>query len=161
MSTSTTAPARRRGSATRSTRLAELNELARTTPGVLTVLATALVLFSVLIGVVTALTVQSKAQSLDDLTTRSGPLSVAAQDIYRALSDADASATSAFLSGGLEPAELRERYESDIAQAEAALAVAVAARASCPSTQDSWRPRGRTTARGCRSARPTSARRPT
>jgi hypothetical protein len=128
MSTSTTAPARRREPEARATRLAELNELARTTPGVLTVLATALVLFSVLIGVVTALTVQSKAQSLDDLTTRSGPLSVASQDIYRALSDADASATSAFLSGGLEPAELRERYESDIAQAEAALAVAVAAR---------------------------------
>lgn len=131
MSTSTTAPpALRREPETeaRSRRLTELNELARTTPGVLTILATALVLFSILIGVVTALTVQSKAQSLDDLTTRSGPLSVASQDIYRALSDADASATSAFLSGGLEPVELRERYESDIAQAEAALAVAVAAR---------------------------------
>ena len=131
MSTSTTAPpppALRREPEARSKRLTELNELARTTPGVLTILATALVLFSVLIGVVTALTVQSKAQSLDDLTTRSGPLSVASQDIYRALSDADASATSAFLSGGLEPVELRERYESDIAKAEAALAVAVAAR---------------------------------
>lgn len=127
--TSTTAAVRREQVADpRSTRLAELNELARTTPGVLTILAAALVLFSVLIGVVTALTVQGKAQALDDLTTRSGPLSVASQDIYRALSDADASATSAFLSGGLEPVELRERYESDIAQAEAALAVAVAAR---------------------------------
>jgi hypothetical protein len=131
MSTSTTtSPAVRRDQVSdpRSKRLTELNELARTTPGVLTILAAALVLFSVLIGVLTALTVRGKAQALDDLTTRSGPLSVASQDIYRALSDADASATSAFLSGGLEPVELRERYESDIAQAEAALAVAVAAR---------------------------------
>jgi hypothetical protein len=128
MSTSTTTSPAVRRDQVGDPRSKRLTELARTTPGVLTILAAALVLFSVLIGVLTALTVQGKAQALDDLTTRSGPLSVASQDIYRALSDADASATSAFLSGGLEPVELRERYESDIRQAEAALAVAVAAR---------------------------------
>jgi hypothetical protein len=42
------------------------------------------------------------------------------------LQDADATAASAFLSGGLEPAQLRERYEADIAQAQAALSVATA-----------------------------------
>lgn len=109
-------------------RFAELNELARTTPGVLTTLTAALVVVSVLVGVFTAISVQSRATALDDLTTRSGPLSVAAQEIYRALSDADATATSAFLAGGQEPADQRARYEDDIAQAGAALAVAVAAR---------------------------------
>lgn len=109
-------------------RFAELNELSRTTPGVLTLLTVALVVVSVLVGVFTAISVQSRATALDDLATRSGPLSVAAQDIYRSLSDADATANSAFLSGGLEPTALRARYESDIAQAESALAVAVAAR---------------------------------
>ncbi|HWM07062.1 MAG TPA: hypothetical protein VNP92_32390 [Actinophytocola sp.] len=109
-------------------RFAELNELARTTPGVLTMLTAALVVVGVLVGVFTAISVQSRATALDDLTTRSGPLSVAAQEIYRSLSDADATATSAFLAGGQEPAEQRARYQDDIAQAESALAVAVAAR---------------------------------
>src|SRR5262245_2099716 len=83
-------------------RFTELNELARTTPGVLTLLTAGLVLLSVLVGVLTAIGVQTRASALDDLTTSSGPLSVAAQDIYRSLSDADATATSAFLAGGEE-----------------------------------------------------------
>lgn len=109
-------------------RTAELRELARTTPGVLTLLTAALVLASVLVGVVTALGVQGRSDALEDLTRRSGPLSVAAQDIYRALSDADATATTAFLAGGAEPPEVRARYADDIAQAEASLAIAIAAR---------------------------------
>ncbi|MGB3443364.1 MAG: hypothetical protein WBA97_31905 [Actinophytocola sp.] len=109
-------------------RVGELRELAKTTPGVLVVLTVALVLVSLLVGLFTALSVQSRAKTLDDLTARSGPLSIAAQDLYRSLSDADATANSAFLSQGLEPAEVRARYESDIAQASSALATAVAAR---------------------------------
>jgi hypothetical protein len=109
-------------------RVAELRELTRTTPGVLIMFTAALVVVSVLVGVFTAVSVQSRAQSLDNLTARSGPLSVAAQDLYRALSDADATANSAFLSGGVEPREVRLRYEQDIAEAENALAIAVAAR---------------------------------
>ena len=109
-------------------RFAELKELARTTPGVLTTLAVGLVLVSALVGVLTAAGVQSRVTALDDLAASSGPLSVAAQDIYRSLSDADATATGAFLAGGEEPADQRARYENDIAQAESALAIAVAAR---------------------------------
>jgi hypothetical protein len=106
----------------------ELKELSRTTPGVLIMFMAALVLVSILVGVFTAVNVQSRAQSLDDLSASSGPLSIAAQDIYRSLSDADATATSAFLAGGLEAADVRARYDADVAQAESALAVAVAAR---------------------------------
>jgi hypothetical protein len=109
-------------------RFTELGELARTTPGVLTILAVGLVLVSVLVGVLTAIGVQTRSTALDDLATSSGPLSVASQDIYRSLSDADATATSVFLAGGEEPADQRARYENDVAQAEASLAVAVAAR---------------------------------
>ncbi|HEX6360180.1 hypothetical protein [Actinophytocola sp.] len=109
-------------------RVAELRELSRTTPGVLIKFTAALVVASVLVGVFTAISVQSRAQALDNLATRSGPLSVAAQDLYRSLSDADATSNSAFLSGGLEPAAVRTRYETDLAQAEDALAIAVAAR---------------------------------
>ena len=109
-------------------RVGELRELAKTTPGVLVSFTAGLVLVSLLVGLFTALSVQGRAQALDDLAARSGPLSIAAQDLYRSLSDADATANSAFLSQGLEPAEVRTRYESDIAQAESALATAVAAR---------------------------------
>lgn len=109
-------------------RFAEFNELARTTPGVLTMLAVALVLVSALVGLLTTIGVQTWVTALDDLATSSGPLSVAAQDIYRSLSDADATATGAFLAGGEEPADQRARYENDIAQAESSLSIAVAAR---------------------------------
>jgi hypothetical protein len=121
-------PTLRRDAAKPPGRFTELNELARTTPGVLTILAVGLVLVSVLVGVLTAIGVQTRSTALDDLATSSGPLSVAAQDIYRSLSDADATATGAFLAGGDEPADQRARYLNDIAQAEASLAVAVAAR---------------------------------
>lgn len=109
-------------------RVAELRSLSKTTPGVLILFTAALVVASVLVGVLTAISVQSRAQALDDLATRSGALSDAAQDLYVSLSDADATANSAFLEGGLERPSVRDRYEKDIAQAEHALAIAVAAR---------------------------------
>jgi len=112
----------------REARTTELTSLARTTPGVLIILTAVLIVVGIVVGIVTALSVQSRSTALDNLQSRSGPLSVAAQDIYRSLSDADATANSAFLSGGLEPTTLRARYEADIAQAESALSVAVAAR---------------------------------
>jgi hypothetical protein len=109
-------------------RVGELRELSRTTPGALVLFTAGVVLASVLVGLLTAMSVQSRARSLDDLATASGPLSDAAQSLYRSLSDADATATSAFLSGGLERPEVRARYLSGIARAETALATAVAAR---------------------------------
>lgn len=106
----------------------EAGALARTTPGVLTALALVLVVATLLAGLFTSLSVQRRGQAIDDLAIRSGPLTAAAQEIYRSLSDADATATGAFLAGGLEPTETRQRYEADIAQASNALAIAVAAR---------------------------------
>lgn len=117
-------------------RVAELRELSRTTPGVLSTFIVALVGVSVLVGVFTAVSVQSRAQALDNLATSSGPLADAAQTLYRSLSDADATANSAFLSSGVKDVaqrrqyehDMRDRYQQDIAQAEHALGIAVAAR---------------------------------
>jgi hypothetical protein len=106
----------------------EATALARTTPGVLTAFALGLVAATLLAGLFTSLSVQRRGQAIDDLATRSGPLTAAAQEIYRSLSDADATATGSFLAGGLEPTVSRRRYEADIAQAANALAIAVAAR---------------------------------
>jgi hypothetical protein len=63
---------------------------------------------------------------------RSGPLAVQAQQLYRSLSDADATAAAAFLSSGTESPELRLRYQTDIAAASAALAEATAADGTGP-----------------------------
>ena len=56
-----------------------------------------------------------------DVRTSSGPLAVQAEILYRSMSDADATAASAFLSTGAEPPALRTRYLNDIDAAGAAL----------------------------------------
>jgi hypothetical protein len=100
--------------------------LARSTPGRLSLIILVLAVASLASGALTTWSVVRQERALEDLSTRSEPLSHAAQEVYRALQDADATAASAFLSGGLEPSRLRERYEADIAQAQAALSVATA-----------------------------------
>lgn len=106
----------------------EASALARTTPGILTAFGLVLVVVSLLAGLFTALSVQQRDAALDSLATRSGPLTAAAEEIYRSLSDADATATGSFLAGGLESTASRQRYENDVAQAGNALAIAIAAR---------------------------------
>ena len=51
----------------RTGRVAELRELSRTTPGVLIMFMAAAVVVSVLVGVFTAVSVQTRAQALDNL----------------------------------------------------------------------------------------------
>ncbi|WP_229786633.1 hypothetical protein [Actinokineospora fastidiosa] len=105
----------------RSAGLRSVTRTATTTPGRLSVAAVGLVLLTAVTGLFAALTLQDKKDTLDDLVSHREPLAAAAQLIFRSLSDADATAASAFLSGGAEPDELRARYEFDIAQAGAAL----------------------------------------
>jgi hypothetical protein len=78
-------------------------------------------------GLAGVIGVVQRSAALDAVTDRSGPLTVQAQELYRALSDADATAASAFLSNGQEPAALRQRYQNDIAAATVALTAATAA----------------------------------
>jgi alkylhydroperoxidase/carboxymuconolactone decarboxylase family protein YurZ len=95
---------------------------ARSTPGRLTQLAVLLSVLGVIAGFTTVVGLIQRGAAVDAVATRSGPLTVQAQQLYRSLSDADATAASAFLEGGVEPAALRDRYQSDIAAASAALA---------------------------------------
>jgi hypothetical protein len=118
------APGTRRVLGSPLTAVRQLTHSAGTTPGRLTVIAIGLVLLTALTGLVGAIALQQKQTTIDNLIEHREPLAAAAQQLYRSLSDADATAASAFLSGGTEPEALRSRYERDIAQAGAALAKA-------------------------------------
>jgi hypothetical protein len=88
--------------------------------------------------VIAALTADQHASAASDVVAVSEPLSLDAEQIYQSLSDADATAANAFLSGGLEPAAARQRYNADISaaairiEAASALVGASAARTSMP-----------------------------
>jgi hypothetical protein len=98
-----------------------------TTPAKLRMLLVGLILLSLLWGAVAGWTVSGHASATSNVVTVSEPLSLDAQRIYGALSDADATEAAAFLSGGLEPLSLRHRYQADIEQAARELEAATAA----------------------------------
>jgi hypothetical protein len=83
-----------------------------------------LVLLAVVTGLVGGYQIDDRSTVVDDVALRSGALSTTELDLYQSLSDADATAASAFLAGGLEPPKQRKRYEAAIARAAAALATA-------------------------------------
>jgi hypothetical protein len=90
---------------------------AATTPARLRLLLALLILLSLAWGVLAALTADQHASAAADVVAVSEPLSLDAEQIYTSLSDADATAASAFLAGGLEPATARQRYQADITEA--------------------------------------------
>jgi hypothetical protein len=75
-------------------------------------------------GALAAWTVSRHASAAAQVVSTSEPLTLAAQGLYRSLSDADVTATTAFLAGSLdEPLTVRRRFEADIATAGADLAI--------------------------------------
>ena len=76
---------------------------ATTTPARLRLLMVGLVVLCLVWGGLAAWVVSQRASGASNVVGTSEPLSLDGQQIYRALSDADATAASAFLSGGLEP----------------------------------------------------------
>lgn len=105
-------------------RLAEAAELGRTTRvGQLARAALVTLLLVLLTGTLGLVAALRTGAAADDVVERSGPLTASAQELYRALSDADTSAGQGFLLGADEPAGLRLRYQTDLAAAGRALAV--------------------------------------
>ncbi|GHF55716.1 hypothetical protein GCM10017566_30940 [Amycolatopsis bartoniae] len=96
----------------------------RTSPGRLTVIGVGLVVLVLVFGLVGTFAALGKKDTINDLIDHREPLTAASQEVYRSLSDADATSANAFLVIGAEPAELRNRYDLDIARAGAALAKA-------------------------------------
>ena len=85
---------------------------------------------AVLAGLAAVIGAAQRASQVEQVGTQSGPLTVQVQQLYRSLSDADATAAAAFLSSGAEPPALRQRYQADLASAGAALATVTATQQS-------------------------------
>jgi hypothetical protein len=76
---------------------------------------------ALLAGVVGLASGLSRADAVGDEGGRLATLSADAAEIYRALADADAMATSGYVSGGTEPEVVRDRFDADVAAASARL----------------------------------------
>jgi hypothetical protein len=103
-----------------------------TTPGRLWLVLVGLVLLSLAWGALAAFTATKYASAASSVVTTREPLSLDAQRIYAKLSDANDAATTAFLTGGIEPAAVRQRYLADIAAASSAIDNATAQVGSDP-----------------------------
>lgn len=103
-----------------------LRAAATTEPGRLRVIGAVLALLVLAFGAVTAVQINDRAASADDVVERSQPLSADAAGIYRSLADADAAAASGFLAGPQEPRAVHEQYVKDIEEASRLLVKAAA-----------------------------------
>ena len=106
--------------------VAWLRRFARTTPGVVGMIAVAVAAGCVIAGVVCAAQLDGRIAEHHAVLDRSEPFAYSAQNLYAALSAADAAAATAFLSGGIETAAMRARYQQALADAASALADATA-----------------------------------
>lgn len=101
--------------------VAWVRRLARTTPGVVGIIAVAVAACCVLAGLVAGGQLDGRIAEHNVVLDRSEPLAYSAQNLYAALSAADAAAASAFLSGGIETDPMRARYKLALAEAASAL----------------------------------------
>jgi hypothetical protein len=85
------------------------------------IIALVLLISSVTVGWYASDTLDDRTRTLENMIVETEPLAEASQVLYSSLSIADAAANSAFISGGLEPPELRARYNDAIATAGHAL----------------------------------------
>ncbi len=102
--------------------LAWVRERLTTTPGRLALVSIAVVVGAVCFGAVADIAEQSREQAANSARTDTEPLLAQAVNLYASLSDANATATTTFLVGGLEPAARRARYLQDVRAASDSLA---------------------------------------
>jgi hypothetical protein len=100
-----------------------MRQLARgeATPDRLRRACAVLVLGCLIAGVVSLVAGINRTRAVADGGQRIGGIVADAAQIYRSLADADAMATSGFVSGGQEPPAIRARYDADITRASAGL----------------------------------------
>ena len=94
------------------------------TPGRMALMAVVLIAALLAVGVAASRIVSDQQGRLETQRSHTEPLADAAQRIYGALSFANTTAATAFLSGGVEPRDVRDRYDAAIGQASAGLVTA-------------------------------------
>ena len=99
-------------------------EFVGSTPGRMALIAIVLIATVLAVGVTASTTIADRRDRLETMRLHTEPLADAAQRIYGALSIANTAATTAFLSGGIEPQDVRDRYDAAIGQASAGLVTA-------------------------------------
>ena len=104
--------------------VAALRTIGSSTPGKFFLIALALTIGCLATGWYASVTLSDRTHSLQKLISRAEPIAESSQVLFSSLSIADASANSAFISGGLEPVALRQRYSNAIASAAASLITA-------------------------------------
>lgn len=109
----------------------DMRGFARSSPARLLALGLALLGLCLLAGTVTSAEVGDRQHALDRLLSAAEPDANSAQRLYTSLSVADAAAGTAFISGGLEPKPVRDRYDQAIGEAAAEL-VAQSSNAGSP-----------------------------
>lgn len=103
-----------------------LRRFGATTPGVIGVVLVVTTVACLVAGSTVGQQLDAKIVRTEQVLDRTEPLAFAAQSLYVSLSAADAGAATAFLSGGIESAQVRDTYEQALADAAAALAEATA-----------------------------------
>jgi hypothetical protein len=98
-----------------------LRRRAITTPGRLALASMLVIAAAVCFGVVATLATRSRADAARAARTQTEPLLVQAATLYNSLSDANATATTTFLTGGLEPPQQRAHYLQDLRLATGSL----------------------------------------
>ncbi|MEU6859125.1 hypothetical protein AB0B28_09680 [Glycomyces sp. NPDC046736] len=96
----------------------------RYTPGQLRGLLAILTVLVLGAGITGMTSILAKSAVIEETTSQSGRLSVAALQLYQALSQADATAASSYLTGGTPTKEMNEAYRSSLRDATVALATA-------------------------------------
>jgi hypothetical protein len=99
-----------------------VRERLTTTPGRLTLVSIAVVAGAVCFGVVAEGAALSRQNAANAARNDTEPLLAEAVNLYASLSDANATATTTFLVGGLEPPSRRARYLQDVSSATGSLA---------------------------------------
>jgi len=91
------------------------------TPGKLSIIAVGLIALTLAAGALTSVAIIAREQRINALHLETAPRTHSAQELYSSLSIADAAATAGFLSGRVEPASVRDRYNQAIGEAATAL----------------------------------------
>jgi hypothetical protein len=101
--------------------LGALREWRATTPGKLLMVSVLTVAGALVFGVLATSAERSRAHAANAVSTQTEPLLVQAVTLYTKLSDANATATATFATGGPEPPVARAQYLADLRSASNAL----------------------------------------